>query len=138
MVLACAAAGVPLVPQGGNTGLVGAAAPADGEVVLTTCRLNAVGVPDLATGTLEAGAGTTLERAQAVARTAGLEVGVDLASRGSATVGGVVATNAGGARVLRAGMTRNQVLGLEAVLADGSVVTRMSGLPKAALSLSSA
>ena len=130
VVLACAAAGVPIVPQGGNTGLVGAAAPADGEVVLTTCRLNAVGVPDLATGTLEAGAGTTLERAQTAARTAGLEVGVDLASRGSATVGGVVATNAGGARVLRAGMTRQQVLGLEAVLADGSVVTRMSGLPK--------
>jgi long-chain acyl-CoA synthetase len=69
-VLACAAAGVPIVPQGGNTGLVGAAAPADGEVVLSTCRLNAVGVPDLATGTLEAGAGTTLERAQAVARAA--------------------------------------------------------------------
>jgi len=130
VVLACAAAGVPIVPQGGNTGLVGAASPADGEVVLSTCRLDAVGVPDPATGALEAGAGATLEQVQEAARKAGLEVGVDLASRGSATVGGVVATNAGGARVLRAGTTRQQVLGLEAVLADGSVVTRMSGLPK--------
>jgi FAD/FMN-containing dehydrogenase len=130
VVLACAAAGVPIVPQGGNTGLVGAAAPADGEVVLSTRRLDAVGVPDRGTGTLEAGAGATLERVQDAARAAGLELGVDLASRGSATVGGVVATNAGGARVIRAGTTRQQVLGLEAVLADGSVVTRMSGLPK--------
>jgi FAD/FMN-containing dehydrogenase len=67
---------------------------------------------------------------QEAARARGLEVAVDLASRGTATVGGVVVTNAGGARVLRAGTTRQQVLGLEAVLADGSVVTRMSGLPK--------
>jgi FAD/FMN-containing dehydrogenase len=130
VVLACAAAGVRMVPQGGNTGLVGAAAPADGEVVLSTRRLDAVGVPDPGTGTIEAEAGATLERVQEAARADGLEVGVDLASRGSATVGGVVATNAGGARVLRAGTTRQQVLGLEAVLADGSVVTRMSGLPK--------
>ncbi len=130
VVLACAAVGVPLVPQGGNTGLVGAAAPADGEVVLSTRRLDAVGVPDARAGTLVAGAGATLERAQAVARAAGLELGVDLASRGSATLGGVVATNAGGARVIRSGTTRQQVLGLEAVLADGSVVTRLSGLPK--------
>jgi FAD/FMN-containing dehydrogenase len=79
---------------------------------------------------LEAGAGVTLLRAQEVARVAGLELGVDLASRDSATIGGIVATNAGGARVLRTGTTRQQVLGLEAVLADGSVVTRMSGLPK--------
>ena len=130
VVLACAAAGVPIVPQGGNTGLVGAAAPADGEVVLSMRRLDAVGVPDAQTGTLETGAGATLQRVQEAARARGLEVAVDLASRGTATVGGVVATNAGGARVLRAGTTRQQVLGLEAVLADGSVVTRMSGLPK--------
>ena len=130
VVRACADAVVPLVPQGGNTGLVGAAAPADGEVVLSTRRLDAVGVPDPVTATLEAGAGATLERVQGAARAAGLEVGVDLASRGSATLGGIVATNAGGARVLRAGTTRQQVLGLEVVLADGSVVSRLSGLPK--------
>ncbi len=130
VVGACAEAGVPLVPQGGNTGLVGAASPSDGEVVLSTARLRAVGVPDPATGTIEAEAGATLEAVQAAARSAGLELGVDLASRGTATVGGVLATNAGGARVIRHGTTRTQVLGLEAVLADGSVVSRMNGLPK--------
>jgi FAD/FMN-containing dehydrogenase len=130
VVLACGAAGVPIVPQGGNTGLVGAASPDDGEVVLSTWRLDALAVPDPATGMLEAGAGVRLARAQDVARVIGMELGVDLASRDSATVGGVVATNAGGARVLRAGTTRQQVLGLEAVLADGSVVSRLSGLPK--------
>jgi FAD/FMN-containing dehydrogenase len=130
VVAACAQAGVPLVPQGGNTGLVGAASPSDGEVVLSTTRLRAVGVPDPGTGTVEAEAGATLEAVQTAARSAGLELGVDLASRGTATIGGVLATNAGGARVLRHGTTRTQVLGLEAVLADGTVVTRMNGLPK--------
>jgi len=130
VVLACAAAGVPVVPQGGNTGLVGAAAPADGEVVLSTLRLRAVDPPDPAGGTIESGAGATLASVQETARASGLELGVDLASRGTATIGGVVATNAGGARVVRHGTTRTQVLGLEAVLADGSVVTRMNGLPK--------
>jgi FAD/FMN-containing dehydrogenase len=130
VVAACAAGGVPLVPQGGNTGLVGAAAPGDGEVVLSTSRLRAVGVPDPATGAIEAGAGATLAAVQDAARAAGLELGVDLASRGTATIGGVLATNAGGARVLRHGTTRAQVLGVEVVLGDGKVVTRMNGLPK--------
>jgi FAD/FMN-containing dehydrogenase len=130
VVTACSQAGVPLVPQGGNTGLVGAASPSDGEVVLSTTRLHAVGVPDPATGSIEAEAGASLEAVQSAARSAGLELGVDLASRGTATIGGVLATNAGGARVLRHGTTRAQVLGLEAVLADGSVLTRMNGLPK--------
>jgi FAD/FMN-containing dehydrogenase len=130
VLTACAAAGVPLVPQGGNTGLVGAASPSDGEIVLSTTRLRSVGFPDPVTGAVEAGAGATLVAVQDAARAAGLEVGIDLASRGTATIGGVLATNAGGARVLRHGTTRTQVLGLEAVLSDGSVVTRMNGLPK--------
>jgi FAD/FMN-containing dehydrogenase len=130
VVVACAEAGVPIVPQGGNTSLVGAAAPADGEIVLSTTRLRDVGVPDRRTGTIETAAGATLATVQDAARAAGLELGVDLASRGTATIGGVLATNAGGARVLRHGTTRTQVLGLEAVLPDGSVVTRMNGLPK--------
>jgi len=75
VVTACAQAGVPLVPQGGNTGLVGAASPSDGEVVLSTSRLRAVGVPDQATGTVEAEAGATLEAVQVAARSAGLELG---------------------------------------------------------------
>ena len=130
VVRACAEAGVPIVPQGGNTGLVGAASPADGEVVLATGRLTGVGVPDPVGGTIEAGAGVPLETVRRAAAAGGLEVGIDLASRGTATIGGVVATNAGGARVLRHGTTRAQVLGLEAVLADGSVVGRLAGLPK--------
>jgi FAD/FMN-containing dehydrogenase len=130
VIVACAAAGVALVPQGGNTGLVGAAAPADGEVVLSTTRLRAAGVPDPGSGTIETGAGAALAAVQDAARAGGLELGVDVASRGTATIGGVLATNAGGARVLRHGTTRAQVLGIEAVLADGSVVTRMNGLPK--------
>lgn len=130
VVAACARYGVPLVPQGGNTGLVGAAAPTDGEVVLSLRRLDAVGAVDGDTRTLAAGAGATLARVRAGARAAGLDVGVDLASRDCATLGGMVATNAGGARVMRHGSTRSQVLGLEAVLADGGVVRRMAGLPK--------
>jgi FAD/FMN-containing dehydrogenase len=121
---------VPLVPQGGNTGLVGADVPADGEVVLALRRLDTVGAVDADARTLSAGAGATLAAARAAAGAAGLDVGVDLASRDSATLGGIVATNAGGARVMRHGTTRTQVLGLEAVLADGSVVRRMAGLPK--------
>ena len=130
VVRACAQAGVPLVPQGGNTGLVGAGVPQDGEVVLSLRRLSTVGPLDRLGRTLIAGAGATLTDVQRVARVAGLDVGIDFAARDSATIGGIVATNAGGERVLRHGVTRAQVVGLEAVLADGSIVRRMSGLPK--------
>ena len=79
---------------------------------------------------MTAGAGVTLADLQAHVRAAGLDFGVDLAARDSATVGGLVATNAGGIRVLRYGSMRAQVLGAEAVLADGSVVSRLGGLLK--------
>ena len=130
VVRACAEAGVPLVPQGGNTGLVGAGVPQDGEVVLSLRRLDAVQPVDVLSRTVSAGAGATLAAVQAQARRAGLEVGIDFAARDSATIGGIVATNAGGERVQRNGVTRTQVRGLEAVLADGSVLSRMSGMPK--------
>lgn len=130
VVAACAEAGVPLVPQGGNTGLVGAGVPQDGEVVLSLRRLTAVEPVDPLARTVVAGAGATLTSVQAAARSAGLEVGIDFAARDSATIGGIVATNAGGERVQRNGVTRSQVRGLEAVLADGSVLRRLSGLPK--------
>ena len=129
-VRACSEAGVPLVPQGGNTGLVGAGVPQDGEVVLSLRRLNRVGEIDTLARTVTAGAGATLASVQAAARSAGLDVGIDFAARDSATIGGIVATNAGGERVQRHGVTRTQVRGLEAVLAGGSVVSRLSGLPK--------
>ncbi len=127
---ACAAAGTPVVVQGGNTGLVGGAVPAGGEVLLSLARLDELGDVDVLAGQVTAGAGVTLAALQAHARSAGLDFGVDLAARDSATVGGLVATNAGGIRVLRYGSMRAQLLGAEAVLADGSVVSRMAGLLK--------
>ncbi|MEX2289044.1 MAG: FAD-binding oxidoreductase [Mycobacteriales bacterium] len=130
VVRACAAAGVAVVVQGGNTGLVGGGVPAGGEVLLSTTRLDQLDEVDVAAAQVTAGAGVTLAALQAQARAAGLDVGVDLAARDSATVGGLVATNAGGIRVLRYGSMRAQLLGAEAVLADGSVVSRMAGLLK--------
>jgi len=130
VVRACAAAGTPLVTQGGNTGLVGGGVPAAGEVVLSLRRLNGLGEVDRAAGQVSAGAGVSLADLQRHVRAAGADFGVDLAARDSATVGGMAATNAGGIRVLRYGSMRAQVVGAEAVLADGSVVSRMAGLTK--------
>jgi FAD/FMN-containing dehydrogenase len=130
VVTACAAAGVAIVPQGGNTGLVGASVPHDGEVVLSTRRLDRIDTVDPASRTLSAGAGVTLADAQRAATDAGLVLGIDLGARESATIGGVVATNAGGLRVVRYGSTRSQVAGIEAVLADGSLLRRWTGLVK--------
>ena len=130
VVRACATAGVSLVPQGGNTGLVGASVPADGEVVLSLRRLNTIESVDPVDRTLSAQAGATVAAAQRAAAEGGLMLGIDLASRESATLGGVVATNAGGLRVVRHGTTRAQLLGVEAVLADGSVLRRWTGLAK--------
>lgn len=130
VVRACGAAGVPLVVQGGSTGLVGGGVPSGGEVLLSLRRLDALGDVDVASAQVSAGAGVTLAALQRHARAAGLDFGVDLAARDSATVGGLVATNAGGVRVLRYGSMRAQLLGAEAVLADGSVLRRMAGLAK--------
>jgi FAD/FMN-containing dehydrogenase len=130
VVRTCAAAGVPLVVQGGNTGLVGGSIPAGGEVLLSLTRLDGLGEIDEAASQVTVGAGATLAALQAHARGKDLDVGVDLAARDSATIGGLVATNAGGIRVLRYGSMRAQVVGAEAVLADGSIVSRMAGLAK--------
>jgi FAD/FMN-containing dehydrogenase len=130
VLVACGEAGVPVVVQGGNTGLVGGATPAGGQVLLSLTRLTGLGAIDVAAGQVTAGAGVTLAALQQHARSAGLDFGVDFAARDSATVGGLVATNAGGIRVLRYGSMRAQLLGAEAVLADGSVVSRMAGLLK--------
>ncbi|HWH30071.1 MAG TPA: FAD-binding oxidoreductase [Mycobacteriales bacterium] len=123
----CAQHGVGVTVRGGGTGLVAGAVP-DGTVVLCTSRLTGLGpVED---GSVLAGAGVTLASLQAHARAAGWDYGVDMASRDSATVGGTVATNAGGLHVVAHGTTRAQVLGAQAVLADGSVVDRTAGLRK--------
>jgi FAD/FMN-containing dehydrogenase len=127
VVRICAAHGVAVVPQGGNTGLVGGGVPLAGEVILSTRRLDDLGAIDQHTGQVTAGAGATLGALQGHARAAGWAVGVDLAARDSATVGGMVATNAGGLNFVRHGGMRQQVVGVEAVLGDGSVVAHLGG-----------
>ncbi len=127
---ACVEVGVGVVPQGGNTGLVGGSVPRGGEVVLSTLRLSAIEDLDAAAGEVTVGAGATLASVQAAAQAAGWAVGVDLGARDSATIGGMVATNAGGVNVLRHGPMRHQTLGFEAVRADGSVLRRLPGMPK--------
>ena len=130
VIRACAAHGTPVVVQGGNTGLVGGGVPGGGEVLLSLTRLTELGEVDQAAAQVTAGAGVTLSALQKHARASEMDFGVDLAARDSATVGGLVATNAGGIRVLRYGSMRAQVAGAEAVLADGSVVSRLAGLAK--------
>src|SRR3954447_322047 len=127
---ACEQTGTPVVPQGGNTGMVGGGVPRGGEVVLSLARLTTLGEVDAVAGQVTAGAGVTLEALQTHAAASGWAYGVDYRARSGATVGGMVATDAGGAQVLRYGTTRAQVLGLEGVLASGQVMRRLSGLLK--------
>jgi FAD/FMN-containing dehydrogenase len=126
----CTEAGVAVVPQGGNTGLVGGGVPRAGEVVLSLRRLGAIGPVDPGLGQMTVEAGATLASLHAAARAAGEDAGLDFGARDSCTIGGVVACDAGGARALRYGTARARVAGLEAVLADGSVISRLSGLSK--------
>ncbi len=130
VVSTCAEHGVAVVPQGGNTGLVGGSVPLAGEVVLSCTRLRPGPEVDAAAGQVTVGAGTSIASLQGAARAEGWEYGVDLAARGTASVGGTIATNAGGLHVLRHGATRAQLLGVEAVLGDGSVVSHLGGLLK--------
>jgi len=127
---ACANAAVPVVPQGGNTGLVGGGVPRGGEVVVSLRRLDTIDPVDAQDGSVVVGAGAVLGAVRTVAQAAGWEVGIDMASRETATIGGMVSTNAGGVNVLRYGSMRDQLLGVEAVLADGTVVGRIPGLRK--------
>ena len=128
VLAACSRFGVPVVPQGGNTGLVGGSVPRRGEVVLSLRRLDRVLRCDADEGLLVAGAGTTLGAAQSAAAGVDSELGIDIAARDSATLGGMVATNAGGIHVVRYGPMRARLAGIEVVLADGTVASRLSGL----------
>jgi len=130
VVRLCRELRVAIVPQGGNTGLVGGGVPREGELVLSLRRLATISDLDATSGEVTAGAGVTLSALQEAARAEGWSFGVDLASRDSATIGGMVATNAGGIRVLRYGGMRHQLLGVEAVLSDGAIIRRMPGLLK--------
>jgi len=136
VIRACAAHGAPIVPQGGNTSLLGGSVPSDRmpvpPVILWTGRLTSLDPVDTRSSQVTVGAGVTIAKLRAHAAAAGLSYGVDLASRDTATVGGTIATNAGGIRAIRYGPTRAQVAGVTAVLADGSVVGNMSGLTASA------
>jgi FAD/FMN-containing dehydrogenase len=130
VIALCRESGLAAVPQGGNTGLVGGGVALSGEAVVSLRRLAWIGEIDASVGQLTAGAGTSVADVQTAAIAAGWAYGVDLGSRGSATVGGTVATNAGGLQVLRHGATRAQLLGLEAVLGTGLMVSHLGGLLK--------
>jgi len=126
----CRELGVAVVPQGGNTGLVGGGVPLNGEVVLSLRHLDRLEPVDELAGQVTAGAGVSVGAVQRAAAAGGWSYGVDLASRDSATVGGTVATNAGGIHMLRYGDTRAQVIGIEAVFGAGEVVSHLGGLIK--------
>ncbi len=126
----CHAHGQAVVPQGGLTGLAGGANAGADEVALSLDLLNGIEELDREAGTLTVLAGTPLERAQAAAVEAGFLLPLDLGSRGSAQVGGTLSTNAGGNRVIRYGMARAQVLGLEAVLSDGTILSSLNKMLK--------
>jgi len=126
----CQESDTKLVTQGGNTGLVGGQIPLHGEVLLSTTRLNRIRHLDESGMTLAVEAGVTLAEVQRAADDQGLLFPLSLASEGSATIGGNIATNAGGTHVLRYGMTRALVLGLEVVLAGGAVLEMLRSLPK--------
>ncbi len=125
----CAEAGAPIVTQGGNTGLVGGQIP-QGEVLLSLKRMNRIRQIDADNDSLIAEAGLILTAVQHAAADSDRLFPLSLASEGSATIGGLISTNAGGVHVLRYGMMRDLVLGLEAVLPDGRVFRGLKGLRK--------
>ncbi|MCZ7447239.1 FAD-binding oxidoreductase [Agrobacterium rhizogenes] len=130
IIRSAAAHGVPVVPQGGRTGLVGGAVSIPGQIVVSTARLNRIVdiYPDERVAVVEAG--VTLQALQAAVWNHQLEPGIDLPSRGSATIGGMVSTNAGGISAFRYGVMRHRVLGLEVVLPDGTIYSDLTRVVK--------
>ena len=126
----CHAAHQPVVPQGGMTGLAGGAIPRATDIALSLERMTGVEEIDPASATMTVLAGTTLQTAQEAAAQAGFELALDLGARGSCQIGGNLATNAGGNRVIQSGTARDQVLGLEVVLANGAVLSSLGKMVK--------
>ena len=126
----CHADNQPVVPQGGKTTVVNGCITNKNEIALSLERMVAIEELDEANRTLTAQAGVPLQAVQEKAESAGLMFAVDFTVRGTATIGGIIATNAGGNRVIRYGMTREQVLGVEAVLADGTIVSSLGNAIK--------
>lgn len=130
IVRLCHETGHKITIQGGLTGVAGGAVPSDGDVVINLERMNRIEHVDPIEGVLQVQAGATLQQVQEAAAEQGWMFAVDLGARGSCQVGGNAATNAGGVRVIRYGTMRDAVLGVEAVLADGSVVSSLTRLVK--------
>ena len=126
----CSELNQPVIPLGGNTGLVEGTQASGRDVLLSLERMNNVQSIDPVGGVAIVEAGVPLQTVQEKAEQAGLQFPLDLGARGSATIGGTIATNAGGNAVIRYGMMREQVLGLEAVLADGTIVSSMNEMLK--------
>jgi FAD/FMN-containing dehydrogenase len=126
----CNEARIAVVPQGGMTGLAGGGNPAGGDMVVSLELLRGIEEIDVAAATMTVKAGTPLEECQRAAADKGLFLALDLGARGSCHIGGNLSTNAGGIRVIRYGMTREQVLGLEAVLPDGTIVSSLNKMLK--------
>ncbi len=126
----CQAHGVPVVTHGGRTGLVGGGISRPGELVLSTARLNRILFLSPVENVAVVEAGVTLQSLQDAASEYGLEPGIDLPSRGSATIGGMASTNAGGISAFRYGVMRHRILGLEAVLPDGSIYSDLTRVVK--------
>ncbi|HEV7252750.1 MAG TPA: FAD-binding oxidoreductase [Mesorhizobium sp.] len=126
----CHARGQAVVPEGGRTNLVRGTQAEPDEVLLSLERMNGISEIEPASTWVGVGAGAILGRVQEQAQAKGLRVGLDLGARGSATVGGLLATNAGGMQVMRYGAARAQALGLEAVLADGTVLEHLTPYAK--------
>ncbi len=126
----CQEAGQTVVPWGGLTGLVDGITCTADDVVVTLERMNAIERVDADAGTMTVQAGAVLQTVQEAASGAGWQFAVDFGARGSANIGGMIGTNAGGNSVVRHGMMREQVLGLEAVLADGTVISNMNEMLK--------
>ncbi len=126
----CHAAGLPVVPQGGRTGLVQGQLPRAGEIVLSMERMAAIEAIDADAGMATVQAGVVLQALQEKLDELGLMFPLDLGARGSCTIGGNISTNAGGNRVIRYGMTRELIIGLEVVLADGTVLDGLTPVIK--------
>jgi FAD/FMN-containing dehydrogenase len=129
VVKVCAGAGAAITPQGGNTGIVGGAIP-QGEILLSLKRMNRIRSIDAGNDSMVAEAGAILANVQNAAREADRLFPLSLGSEGAATIGGLISTNAGGVHVLRYGMMRDLVMGIEAVLADGAVFNGLKALRK--------
>lgn len=132
LVKLCISHRVPIVPQGGNSGMSGGATPDNGGTALLVSlrRMNAIRTLDTSARTVQCEAGVVLQALHEAAEAQGLRFPLTLGGKGSATVGGLIATNAGGTQVLRHGSMRAQVLGIEAVLADGTIFSALTPLKK--------